>query len=90
MAKSQKTLVDLARSKTPKQSPTQISFIDKLPDEIRQQLLDLREQFLAGNLGNWTPRGLLEEIVEPAGVEIGVSLATFRRWLYEGQRKNKK
>jgi len=91
MAKSQvKSLVEVAKSKIP--SPAcnkpKSNFLARLSPEQREQLIELREQYCSGALGAaWTPRGLLYEIVKPAGIDLGVNFNTWRRWIYEGQHQ---
>lgn len=91
MAKSPtKSLVEIAKSKIPSAAinKPKANFLARLSPEHQAQLLELRAQYCAGELGSaWTPRGLLVEIVEPAGIDIGITVNTWRRWIYEGQHE---
>jgi hypothetical protein len=91
MAKSPvKSLVEIAKSKIPSPlcNKPKGNFLTRLPAEQREQLIELRAQYRSGELGTaWTPRGLLYEIVEPAGIELGVNFNTWRRWLSEGHHQ---
>lgn len=85
-AGKQTSLADKAKTMAPPPRHTYqpANFVDRLPPEQQEQLYELREQFISGELGiYWTPRTLLHEIVEPAGINIGVSLQTWRKWLHE-------
>ena len=93
MAKTQTkshSLVELAKQKKPTRHvrPTN-NFVTRLPVEQQEQLLELRDKYAAGELDpEWTPRSLLKEIVEPAGIQLDITFNSWRRWLYEAQHAN--
>jgi hypothetical protein len=86
-----KSLVDIAKTRKPAlKNKKQANFLSKLEPEQREQLLELRDKYLSGELGiSWTPRSLLYEIVEPAGIHLDVTFNTWRRWIYEAAHKSK-
>jgi hypothetical protein len=78
------SLVEMAQRISP--PPSQGGYkawIDKLPPDQRDMLIELREAFSAGKLKGWTPRSMLEVLVLPAGINPGISLQTFRQWIYQ-------
>ncbi len=82
--KPAQSLVEMARSIAPPDCRTGSKpWIDKLPTEHRDMLLELREAFATDKLKGWTPRTMLSELIIPAGINIGISLQTFRHWIYQ-------
>ena len=87
MAKKKLDLVSQAKKQVPK-DPRNLRWVDRLPDEQRQALNDLREAYHAGHLAGWIPKTIYEQLVLGNGLEIGVGYATFRAWLsgYDGKK----
>lgn len=81
MAKK-KTLVDVAKAETPVVKSRK-SWFDKLPEDGRRQLLELREAFQGGELPEHTGASLRRLVVREFP-EVSISENSFRRWMRDG------
>lgn len=72
------SLLDLAKSASP---PSRSNFTDRLPPDVRDELLELRRAFQANELpAHMTATRIYREVVSPAHPDI-CGIDTFRRWL---------
>lgn len=77
------SLVEQAKTKSTSRPPR--SFLDKVPPELRDQLLELKRAFLAGELIDvngqpWNASAVYRELIQP-GQLVSVNCDTFRKWL---------
>lgn len=75
-----RNLLELAKAQRP--SSRYKGFMEKLSLDDQQQIIELVDAYLAGELeGEWSVSGLHRRILVPNGYKF--SSSTFRKWVYE-------
>jgi ribosomal protein L22 len=84
---SSKKLSEIATEIDRQPDKRQITWLDRMTTEQRNELLQFRRDYQAGKFGSHTPRSLYEEILplNESGIEISISYSHFRRWI-KGKR----
>jgi len=82
-------LVEVAKATRPVSS-SRPTWVDKLPEDLREQMIALKRAYHGGQLGSHTPHSLYHDVVIPQGIKIEVTYSTFRSWLsgyYDGKKQ---
>lgn len=64
--------------------PRKNTFIDRLPDDQRDQLGDIKALYHDGQLPGWSAMDIYHWLIE-RGVPIDVGKSRFRRWLHNNE-----
>jgi len=88
MGKKRKTMLEKAKEQS---VPTgrKRHWLDRQPQELREELLALQTAMNCGELANWRPIDVWRELIVAEGIDLGVRFEEFRRWLrgYDGKEK---